>query len=166
VAGYRAALDVAGNPSPASAAEAKFSVHYVVSHALMYGSVRLGAFEPARMAEGALRDLMAKVTLREDAELTRAFPAQRAARVTVTLDDGRRLEHFAPYRKGDPEAPLSDADIDAKLDELAGPVVGAAAVRALRDRLWQLEKLDVADLRLAHRAGRDGEPRPDPKLEQ
>ena len=46
---YQAALDVAGYESPRTAAEARFSLKYVVATALTHGSVRLAAFEPARM---------------------------------------------------------------------------------------------------------------------
>jgi hypothetical protein len=43
---------------------------------------------------------------------------------------------------GDPEAPLSDAQLDAKVLELAGPVIGAEPTRALLDRLWRLETME------------------------
>lgn len=146
VASYRAALDVAGNPEPRSAAEAKFSMAYVVAHALLHGSVRLDAFDEARLEDAGLRSLMRKVSVREDPALTATFPKQRAARVAITLRDGRRLEHFAPYRKGDPEAPLGDADIDAKFEELVAPIIGLQAARVLRERLWRLEEIDLAGL--------------------
>ena len=148
VASYRAALEVAGIREPRSAAEAKFSIPYLIAHALMHGSVRLNAFEPSRLGDAALLELMRKVSVVEDAALTATFPGQRAARVTIALKDGRALEYFAPYRKGDPEAPLSDADIDAKFEELAGPVIGARAA-SLRERLWKLDTLPVAALELA-----------------
>ena len=79
------------------------------------------------------------------------FPVQRAARVRLLLDDGRTLEHFAPYRRGDPEAPLSDSELDDKFDELVGPVIGAAATTTLRQRLWQLDRLDLSALELVPR---------------
>src|SRR5438045_595605 len=41
VASYRAALDVAGIRDPRTPAEAKFSIPYLVAHALIHGSVRL-----------------------------------------------------------------------------------------------------------------------------
>ncbi|MBZ0250741.1 MAG: MmgE/PrpD family protein, partial [Burkholderiales bacterium] len=69
--------------------------------------------------------------------------------VAVTRADGRREEHFAPCRKGDPEAPLTDAEIDAKFAELAAPVLGEARARDLLAKLWRLESLAVSDLRLA-----------------
>ena len=146
VASYQAALDVAGNPEPRTAAEAKFSVAYVVAHALLHGSVRLDAFDDARRADAGLLALMRKVTLREDQQLTAQFPGQRAARVAIALHDGSRFEHFAPYRKGDPEAPLTDADIDAKFEELVAPVIGREASRELRAKLWRLEHLQVWSL--------------------
>lgn len=146
---YQAALDVAGNPSPRTAAEAKFSMAYVVAHALLHGSVRLNAFEAERLESPAIRALMGKVSVRADAQLTAAFPGQRAARVVLTLADGRRLEQFAPCRKGDPEAPLTDAEIDDKYLELASPVIGPARARLLLAQLWRLETLSVAELALA-----------------
>jgi 2-methylcitrate dehydratase PrpD len=149
VATYQTALDVAGIAAPRSAAEAKFSLAYVVAHALLHGSVRLNAFGDERLGDPALRALMDRVRAQADPALTAAFPVQRAARVTVTTNDGRRLEHFAPCRKGDPEAPLTDADINAKFDELAIPVIGAVRTATLREQLWQLQSLQVADLRLA-----------------
>jgi 2-methylcitrate dehydratase PrpD len=146
---YRTAIDVTGNSAPNTAFEAKFSLPYVVAHALLYGAVRLDAFAPPRLADGDIRALIARTTLHDDPALSARFPGKRAARVRVALTDGRTLEHFAPYRKGDPEAPLSDADINDKFAELATPVIGPAAARSLLDRLWSVERIDVRALGLA-----------------
>lgn len=148
IEGYRATLDVAGHPRPRSAAEAKFSTPYVAAHALVHGSVRLEAFSPSRLGDPAIRNLMERIELVEDPALTAAFPGQRAARVIATTLDGRTLAHFAPCRKGDPEAPLTDAELDDKFLELAGPVAGEARARALLARLWTLEGMSVVDGRL------------------
>ncbi len=148
VATYRAALDVAGNPEPRSVFEAKFSLPYVVCRALLSGTVRLGAFEPAQLIDPAARALMRRVRLVADPELSAGFPRMRAARVTLTLRDGRVLQHFAPYRKGDPEAPLSDAELDEKFAELAGPVIGRDAAGTLLQRLWQVDRLPLSALHL------------------
>ncbi|MGH8721927.1 MAG: MmgE/PrpD family protein, partial [Burkholderiales bacterium] len=45
-----------------------------------------------------------------------------------------------PTRKGDPEAPLSDGELEATFLELAAPVLGEAPSRALLARLWRLER--------------------------
>jgi 2-methylcitrate dehydratase PrpD len=142
VRGYKATLDVAGIREPRTAAEAKFSTPYLIAHALIHGSVRLNAFDEDRLNDPAIRSLLRKVTLVEDPALTASFPNQRAARVAIVTARGERLEHFAPYRKGDPEAPLEDAEIDAKFMELVAPVLGEAPSRGLLAQLWKLETLD------------------------
>jgi 2-methylcitrate dehydratase PrpD len=154
VATYKAALNVAGIANPTSAFEGKFSLPYVISHALRNGSVRLNAFLPQAMDDEQTRALMRRVTIVEDAELTAGFPSMRAARVAVTTKDGKKHEHFSPYRKGDPESPLSDTELNSKFDELAGPVLGAARTAQLREAVWKLESLNVRDLGLAADAAR------------
>jgi len=77
---YQTAIDVTGDFAPHTAFEAKFSLPYVVSHALLYGSVRLGAFSDERLADPAIRDLMSRFMINADAELSAGFPVMRAAR--------------------------------------------------------------------------------------
>ncbi len=135
---YKATVEVAGILDPQGAAEAKFSTPYVLAHALKYGSVRLDAYEPHKLADAELRGLLRRVRLREDPELTAKFPGQRSARVAITTKDGARHEHFAPTRKGDPDDPLTDADLEAKFLELAVPVIGKGATGELLGKLWRL----------------------------
>ena len=135
---YKAALDVAGYEQPRTPAEARFSLKYVVATALTHGSVRLAAFEPARMNDRITRSFMEKISVSVDKELDAAFPHQRAARVSITAR-GRSAEHLQPTRIGDPDAPLSDAQLDAKYLELAVPVIGEDKAKALLQKLWKLE---------------------------
>jgi 2-methylcitrate dehydratase PrpD len=136
---YKAALDVAGYEEPRTAAEGRFSLKYVVATALTHGSVRFAAFEPARLADPATRALMRHIEVAVDPQLDAAFPAQRAARVAIEARDGRREEFLQPTRIGDPDAPLSDAQLDAKFLELAGPVLGETAARAQLASLWKID---------------------------
>jgi 2-methylcitrate dehydratase PrpD len=138
VATYRAGLEVAHYDSPVTAAEARFSLKYVVATGLTHGSVRLAAFEPGRIQDPATRALMKKIRVRVDPELDAAFPAQRAARVAIRAR-GRREEHLQPTRIGDPDAPLSDAQLEAKYLELAVPVIGEGSAKEELKRLWNLE---------------------------
>jgi 2-methylcitrate dehydratase PrpD len=142
---YKAALDVAGYDEPRTAAEGRFSLKYVVATALTHGSVRFAAFEPDRLGNPATRELMRRVEVAVDPQLDAAFPAQRAARVAIEARDGRREEFLQPTRIGDPDAPLQDAQLDAKYLELAGPVLGEAKAKALLGRLWRLEALKSLD---------------------
>jgi 2-methylcitrate dehydratase PrpD len=136
---YKAALEVAGYEEPRTPAEARFSLKYVVASALAHGNVRLAAFEPARMADSVTRSLLGKISVSVDKELDAAFPHQRAARVAFVARDGRREEFLQPTRIGDPDAPLSDAQLEGKYLELVVPVIGEGKAKALLEKLWKLE---------------------------
>ena len=137
---YRAGLEVAHYEDPHTPAEARFSLKYVVASALAHGSVRLAAFERPRLEDALTREVMRRVDVAIDPELDATFPGQRAARVSIVARDGRRAEHLQPTRKGDPDAPLSDPELEAKYLELAAPVIGDERARALLARLWRLER--------------------------
>ena len=138
LATYRAGLEVAHYENPQTPAEARFSLKYVVATGLTHGSVRLAAFEPQRLHDRATRDLMGKISVAVDPKLDAAFPSRRAARVVIHAR-GRREEHLQPTRIGDPDAPLSDAQVEEKYLELAGPVLGEQKAKAQLARLWALE---------------------------
>ena len=147
IATYRPALDVAGNFEPVTAAQARFSIPYVVATALLYGSVRLAAFTSERLADPAIRDLMTRIELSVDPVLDAAFPGQRAAHVRIELNDGQLASFFQPTRKGDPEAPLTDEDLSNKFIELVTPVLGHSQTTSLLKKLWHLEDcINVASL--------------------
>lgn len=141
VATYRPALEVAGNLSPRTAAEARFSLPYVVATALRFDRVRLAAFTEERLQDPQTRALMACMALSVDPDIDAIFPGRRAACVTITTRDGRTGSHLQPTRKGDPELPLSDADLNDKFMELAESVVGASRARSLLDLFWRLDEL-------------------------
>jgi 2-methylcitrate dehydratase PrpD len=141
LASYKAGLDIIDNATPEGEYQAKFSIQYTVAHALVYGSVRLNAFLPERLNDPDVRALMQKIEVVADPELSKGYPTQRAAQVEIETTDGRRLTHFQPTRKGDPEMPLTDEELNDKFMELATPVIGEAGARLLLDQLWRTELL-------------------------
>jgi 2-methylcitrate dehydratase len=81
-----------------------------------------------------------RVTERED--LTRAFPREIGCRITVRLKDGRRIDRQTSLPRGHADNPLSDADIDAKFEELTEyQPQNAEVARALRDAGWRADRL-------------------------
>lgn len=106
---YRPALDIACYGKPASSNEARFSLRYVVAHALVHGSVRLNAYDDERVHDPVLGALIDRIDVHADPDIDAAFPANRSARIDIELTSGERRVHFQANRKGDPEDPLSDA---------------------------------------------------------
>jgi 2-methylcitrate dehydratase PrpD len=146
IATYQAGVAVVDNPRPEGAYQAKFSVQYTVAHALVHGSVRLGAFRAEALADSRVRALMARVRVSADPALSKAYPGQRAANIVVHTRAGKRFEHFQPTRKGDPDMPLSDAELQSKFDELVVPVLGPDKSAALARAIWTLAAQPVRSL--------------------
>ncbi len=140
LATYKAGLDIIDNATPEGEYQAKFSLQYTVAHAAIYGSVRLNAFTSERMQDAQVRDMMKKIVCVADPVFSKGYPGQRASQVDIETTDGRKLSHFQPYRKGDPELPLTDDELNAKFMELAEPVLGGAGATRLLEQLWALDK--------------------------
>jgi 2-methylcitrate dehydratase PrpD len=138
---YRTALEVTGDWQPTTPYQAKFSLPFVVSTALIHGAVRLAAFDAERLGNTDIRELMQRVTIDVDEEMDAAFPDRRAASVSIERHDGKCFSHYAPTRKGDPDAPLSDDELNQKFHELVDPVVGSDEAQRVRDTIWSLDQL-------------------------
>ncbi|MBC7779485.1 MAG: MmgE/PrpD family protein [Proteobacteria bacterium] len=143
---YGQGIEICGRDNVSSAFEGRFSLKFTVASALVHGSVRLNAYTPERLNDARVKDLMTRIELVEDPVLTAGYPKQRASRVKIVLTDGRQLEFFQPYRKGDPEQLLTDDEVNAKFMELSTPVLGEAKAKALLAALWSTETAKVSAL--------------------
>ncbi len=132
VRGYGATAAICDRLDVITPRDARFSVQYCAAALLVTGSVRLAAFAPDALARADLRAFMPRVHVAEDAALSAAYPGQRQAILRVELTDGTVLDHHQPTRKGDPDDPLSDAELSAKFDELAAVVLDADAAQRLK----------------------------------
>jgi len=151
---YQAAVEICENADPTTPYEAKFSLPYCVALAVVGRPVDLAAFAPEALHDPALRAMMRRVKVALDGDAEAAFPALRAARVSVTTRDGRVRSHRQPTRRGDPDFPLSDGEIEAKFHMLADPVIGAAAATEIAGALWRADTLEsVAGIAMPGRAG-------------
>ena len=144
VGGYGPTKSICDRPVISTEQEARFSVQFTIGALLVLGGVRIAAFEPENLVNPAIRAIMPKVTVALDPELADAYPGKRAAKVWITLNDGRALYRYQPTRKGDPDAPLSDAELSGKFMELVAPVIGEPAAATLLDSLWTGDALPGA----------------------
>lgn len=138
---YVTAATVAGNTEPSTAFEAKFSTAYCVAVAFIAGAVRLQAFEDTTLADPQVRDLMRRVRVVGDPAMEALFPGRRVARVSVRDRAGGTHVADRQTRKGDPDDPLSDAELRGKFRDLTVPVLGADRAGLLADSLWRLPEL-------------------------
>ncbi|HUN68078.1 MAG TPA: MmgE/PrpD family protein [Burkholderiales bacterium] len=135
---------VAAKRRPKNDYDAKFSIPYAVASGLARGRLGLAELLPAAFAEPRIEALMDKVEYVVDAATT--FPKHYSGEVIVTLDDGRSLGHRVAVNRGNPDRPLSNAEIEAKYYENCALTLSADAARRIRDQVLGLESLASAAL--------------------
>ena len=132
----------------ANTEEAQYALRFPIAAALVFGDVGPAEVSAPRLADPRVDRLQRVMTLREDADFSRRFPAERWARVRVTLIDGRTLVSEPARARGNPENPLADDELRRKYFAYAEPVLGNAraariehAVRALPTNAAALDSL-------------------------
>jgi 2-methylcitrate dehydratase PrpD len=130
--------------------DARVSIHHCVAAALLIGAAGVEEFSEAAVVRPEIVALRQKVR----AELDPALP-DGAASVELALLSGSRLSEVVMDAHGSLADPLSDADIEAKLQ--AGLRLGRADWdgEAVIDAVWRLDALDdISGLMSAPRMNR------------
>ncbi|KWE52966.1 MmgE/PrpD family protein [Burkholderia sp. MSMB2157WGS] len=124
---------------PETRETADHSLPYIVARALLDHDITRDSYAPAALHDPAGRALMAVTTVSEDARLTAMQPNAIPNRLTVTLDDGRKLERQVDTLPGFPGQPTSRPDTERKFQHnVAGRLSDKRARHAL-DALWALD---------------------------
>jgi len=98
---------------------AKLSTPYTVALAIVKGSAGYADFNEANLDDDNIKLLTRKVSVVEDENLTEQSPAVRGAKVTIYMKDGRAYETPCLFPKGEPENPLTEAELETKFRGLA-----------------------------------------------
>ncbi|WP_159441687.1 MmgE/PrpD family protein [Roseivivax lentus] len=151
---YRAAIEFCDAPHPTTPGAARFSLQHAAAIALLRGAPSLADFEGDALSDPTIAALRDKVHLATDPGIDAAFPRGYGARITVTGSDGATESAACPEAWGDPENPMSEADLVAKfLANARHGGVGADAAEALRDAVLALpDAPDTSRLRDAFAA--------------
>jgi 2-methylcitrate dehydratase PrpD len=108
--------------------QARFSLPYALAAYLADGVLDAGTFLPEGLGRPAVAELAHRVVLVEDAAMTAALPRERPATVTVHLRDGRRGTGRVRTARGNPDQPMSAAQVAAKFRGNVGDLMGADLV--------------------------------------
>jgi 2-methylcitrate dehydratase PrpD len=139
IATYRFA-SVMRNPDPPNF----FASKYSLPHAAAVMAVR-GKADHASMDDTALRDpaiaaLRQRVHVTEDTAMSALAPRLRAARVSVTLKDGRTATHDCESHRGDFNQPFEESELRGKFADLAGLVLTGEGVSRVQDAIEHCER--------------------------
>jgi 2-methylcitrate dehydratase PrpD len=118
---------------------------YILPVALSREGLRvIDLFNDRRNTDAVVARLSQRVTVIKDDELDKGFPNRYETVVEVTTKSGKIFAGKNGIARGYPEAPMSDADVRAKFNQLAGAVARPARVGALADciaGLWSARDL-------------------------
>ncbi len=134
--GMAAELD---DPRPRNTLAGKFSVPFAVATTIVNGSSGVGSFTWENVTSDAVLALAARVSVREDPAMTAQLPALRPAKVTVRLEDGRRLTARTDTNRGDWADPYPREEIRAKYLSLTGRLWPEDAAAAVWDEIMALD---------------------------
>lgn len=120
---------------------ARLSVPYCVAVALVDGMVSQRQFSPDRFRDPLIRRLLACTEVVADEALSRLYPEKFPARVIVTMRDGRVLQSELMFPKGDPQNPLTDAELADKFRNNARDFLAPDEIERLIDNAVDLGRL-------------------------
>jgi len=123
---------------------ARFSVPFALATVLFHRRWDLDCFSEAAVSNPAIRELMLRIDLQEDAGFTRLYPRKQMCLLGVVLKDGRRLEGCCEVMRGEPDNPHPPAEIKKKFFDLGNQVWGrelAATVYADSLRLAEIANM-------------------------
>lgn len=120
------------------------NVQYLVAGTIIDGRFSFAmAHDETRLAAGPAHDLMGRVRLISDANVT----GVRQAEVTVTLRDGTRRRAFVGAVRGTAANPMSTQEVREKALDLIEPVIGASKADRLAELVLALdEQTDLGEL--------------------
>lgn len=125
------------NPAPSNTIAAQFSIPFALAVALLHERIGPAEVSDANLREPAVVALAGKVRVTVDDELDRQFPAKTVARVTIRAR-GADFTTTVEYPRGNPENPMTDAELEDKFDLLTRDAIGAGRSRRLRSAIRDL----------------------------
>lgn len=101
-----------------SVSAARMSIPFSVVVALYCGKAGIDEFSKQYYEDTKIRELLQRVEVIADQEITKLVPSRRAAIVEVYLNNGTILRERVDYPKGEPENPMSETDLLTKFISL------------------------------------------------
>lgn len=128
----------------ATTEDAQYSLRWPIAAGLVFGDIGAPEVSLPKLADPRVERLQRAMTLTEDDTFSRRFPAERWARVRVTLADGRTLASEPARARGNPENPLADDELRLKYRNYAEPVLGKPRAARIEHAVHRLAAAHAA----------------------
>ena len=145
---YSGTFNLSNACAPRDLVEAQYSVPYCIGVCAVRGASGLLPLDPADLGDAGVLEVAGKVSLHRDPDLEAQFPARSPARVEVTTARGR-IESPVTMPRGDPDDPLSWAELEAKFTAATRNTLTPTQQHKLTDAIDRLKHGDLGPLRAA-----------------
>ena len=125
---------------------AQYSIPFCIALSLYFDPTDPECFDEKRLKDKKILAMMRRVRLKVDSEIEEKG-WDRAARVTVHLNNLKRHSRLVVHFKGTPQNPLSRSEVEAKARKLTRPILSQAKMDRLLEAVRNLEKIaDVSSV--------------------
>ena len=120
---------------------AQYSVPFCVALSLYFDPADPESFDEKNLKDKKILAMMRKIRLETDHEIEQKG-WDRAARVTVEVENKQRHSALVVHFKGTPRNPLSHAEVEEKARTLTRAILSGDQLERLIDAVHKLEKID------------------------
>ncbi|MGK7368979.1 MAG: MmgE/PrpD family protein, partial [Candidatus Halalkalibacterium sp. M3_1C_030] len=126
--------------------EADHSLQYMVSAALLDGTVMPGQYKPKRIKRDDIQSLLQKVKVSPNPEFSDRFPEEMPVKLTIHLKNGNTHQVSKKDYEGFHTRPMSWDTIIEKFEDLAEPYTSPDLREKIVKTVREFEKHKVTDL--------------------
>ena len=125
--------------------QARLNHPYCIAVAILDREVGMKQFEPQRLQDKRIQDLMGKVSWEIDLQLEKLYQENsfdmRPVRVTITTKGGRVFSAEEVFAKGFRKNPISPQEMERKFETLCSYALEPARIKKLKDMIKQMDSL-------------------------
>jgi 2-methylcitrate dehydratase len=126
--------------------EADHSLPYLLAVALLDGQVLPDQYRPERIVADDVQDLLRRVEIKPDDELSERFPQEHSARIRLYLRSGEVLEREQHDYEGFVTRPMKWDTVAQKFDRLASAHVDAKRGEEIKEAVAALDRIETRQL--------------------
>jgi len=130
---------------PATRETADHSLPYCVAVALADGAVTMRSFSPERISDPRLHEIMQKISVHRNAELSAQYPQAMPNEIRIQLGSGKIVQTRVSHARGHPKNPLTDGEVEAKFYGLVSGFLPDKKMAQIPAQVWNLEKVQALD---------------------
>ena len=127
-----------GTSTPVNTEQAQYSLPFATAAAIVFGKLGPSEISGEALLNTEVLRLSRAMKVDERDEFNQAFPQKRFAELCIVTKQGDRFKSGPTEARGDPEAPLSDAEIERKFHQLCANSIGANAAKEIKSAVYTL----------------------------